>query len=142
MRTTVTACLLAVSLAPLAGCGRGGAKSNPPLVLSSALKSGSGLNAGGESPLWALQIRAKSVNFSSEKISAITLTNVGPTGSKNSAVWSGEAGGRPFHATITALACKDAATGLTYPLSADVEALGFTYQGCAAKAGQGLGPRG
>jgi uncharacterized membrane protein len=142
MRTLLTAGLLAASLAPLAGCGRGGARTNPPLVLSSALKSGSGLNAGGESPLWALQIRAKSVNFSSEKISSITLPNMGPTGSKTSAVWSGEAGGRPFHATITALACTDVATGLTYPLSADVEAVGFTYHGCAAKAGQGLGPRG
>ena len=142
MRKILTAGLLLASLAPLAGCGRGGSRSNPPVVLSSALKSGSGLNAGGEAPLWALQIRAKEINFSSEKISAITVTNAGPTGSTNGAVWSGEAGGRPFHGTITAQACKDAATGLTYPLSADVEAVGFTYHGCATKAGQGLGPPG
>ncbi len=142
MRTIATGLLLLACTALLIGCGRrGGAKLSPPLVLSSALASGTGLNAGGERPLWALQIRRKDLTFSSEKISSITLANTGPKSFPHGAVWVGDAGGRPFKAAITALACKDSATGLSYPLTAEVQAVGFAYHGCAAKVGQGLGPR-
>jgi uncharacterized membrane protein len=102
---------------------------------------GGGLNAGGEAPLWALQIRTKRIMFTSQQIAAITFTTEGPQAAPNGGVWSGEAARRPFRAVITAAPCRDEATGLTYPFSAEVQALGLTYRGCAAKEGQGLGPR-
>jgi len=103
--------------------------------------AGGGLNAGGEAPLWALQIRAKTVMFTSSQIAAITLTAVTPESAPNGGAWTGQAGGQPFRAVITAAPCQDEATGLTYPFSAEVQAIGLTYRGCAAKKGQGLGPR-
>ncbi len=102
---------------------------------------GGGLNAGGEAPLWALQIRAKKIMFTSQQVAAITFTTQGPQPVPNGGAWVGEATGRPFRAVITAAPCRDEATGLTYPFSAEVQALGLTYRGCAAREGQGLGPR-
>jgi uncharacterized membrane protein len=136
--------LAVLSVVAAAGCHRSGSvapavKLPPPLAQAMAL--GGGLNAGGEAPLWALQIRAKTVMFTSSQIAAITLTTITPEAAPNGGAWTGEADGRPFRAVITATPCKDAATGLTYPFSADVQALGLRYRGCAAKKGQGLGPR-
>ena len=37
--------------------------------------------------------------------------------------------------------CQDADTGMTYPLTAVVQAAGHRYAGCAAPPGQGVGPR-
>jgi uncharacterized membrane protein len=102
---------------------------------------GGGLNAGGEAPLWALQIRADTLMFTSQQIAAVTFKTLGPEQAPNGGAWTGEAAGRPFRAVITATSCRDAATGLTYPFTAEVKALGLTYRGCAAKEGQGLGPR-
>ena len=154
MRRRISSCLrsrsagrarvavLAVSpLLLLAGCGRQapGHVKLPP-ALSSALQGGA-INAGGEAPLWALQIRPSSLTFSSQDVASITLSNNGPAETTGGGVWTGVAGGRPFRALVTATACRDAATGLTYPLTAGVKALGVVYRGCAARAGQGLGPR-
>ena len=55
--------LAVLGVAALVGCGR---KPGPPAVklppaLAQATAMGGGLNAGGEAPLWALQIRAKKV---------------------------------------------------------------------------------
>jgi uncharacterized membrane protein len=131
-------------VAAVSGCHRSGSvvravKLPPPLAQAMAI--GGGLNAGGEDPLWALQIRAKTVMFTSSQVAAITLTTTTPEAAPNGGAWAGEAGGRPFRAVITAAPCRDQATGLTYPLSAEVQALGLTYRGCAARKGQGLGPR-
>jgi uncharacterized membrane protein len=135
--------LSALGLTVLAGCSRkpGAPAVKLPPALAQATALGGGLNAGGEAPLWALQIRAKKVMFTSQQIAAITFTTNGPTSAPNGGAWTGEAAGRPFSAVITAQACRDEATGLTYPFSAQVQALGLTYRGCAAKEGQGLGPR-
>ena len=141
MRPVFRTRLLIGATAALASCNRatpGHVKL--PQALSSALQGGA-INAGGETPLWALQIRPSGVTFSSEKVASITLTALQPTAAQNGGVWTGVAGGRPFRALITAAACRDVATGLTYPLTAKVEALGYTYHGCSARAGQGLGPR-
>ncbi len=132
-----------LGIAALAGCSR---KPSVPAVklppaLAQATAMGGGLNAGGEAPLWALQIRAKKVMFTSQQIAAITFTTTGPESAPNGGAWTGEAAGRPFRAMITAQPCRDEATGLTYPFSAEVQALGLTYRGCAAREGQGLGPR-
>ena len=138
IRTTVVATTVAVcalSALTLAACGRGdhGVKAVPG--------GGAKLNAGGEAPLWALQIRPKTLAFSSEQVASITVPNPGPTALPHGKLWSGAALGRPFRATVLAASCRDGATGLTYPMTAKVEVGGTTLQGCAATAGQGLGPR-
>jgi len=132
-----------LSVAALAGCSRkpGALIVKLPPALAQAIAMGGGLNAGGETPLWALQIRAKKVMFTSQEIAAVTFMTEGPQAAPNGGAWTGEAAGRPFRAVITAQACRDEATGLTYPFSAEVQALGLTYRGCAAREGQGLGPR-
>jgi uncharacterized membrane protein len=136
--------LAVLGVAALAGCGRskpGAPAVKLPPALAQATALGGGLNAGGEAPLWALQIRAKTIMFTSQQVAAITFTTQGLEAAPNGAAWTGEAASRPFRAVITAAPCRDAATGLTYPFSAEVQALGLTYRGCAAREGQGLGPR-
>ncbi len=135
--------VVAIGAIALAGCSR---KSGAPAVklppaLAQATAMGGGLNAGGETPLWALQIRGKKIMFTSQQIAAVTFTTQTIESAPNGGAWTGEAAGRPFRAVVTAQPCRDAATGLTYPFSAEVQALGLTYRGCAAKEGQGLGPR-
>ncbi len=136
--------VLVLGVAALSGCGRskpGAAAVKLPPSLAQATAMGGGLNAGGEAPLWALQIRAKKIMFTSQQVAAITFTSDALQAAPNGGAWTGEAAGRPFRAVITATPCRDAATGLTYPFSAEVQALGLTYRGCAAREGQGLGPR-
>jgi uncharacterized membrane protein len=136
--------LAVLGAAAIAGCSRSKTAAPAfrlPPTLAQAMALGGGLNAGGEAPLWALQIRAKAVMFTSQQVAAITFTSQGPQAAPNGGAWTGEAAGRPFRAVITATPCRDAATGLTYPFSAEVQALGLTYRGCAAREGQGLGPR-
>ncbi len=131
--TTVAVCTLCTMA--LSACGRGG--HGGAKAVSAAAK----LNAGGEAPLWALQIRPRTLSYSSEQVASITLPNPGPTTVANGKRWTGAALGQPFRATITATACRDGATGLTYPMAARVEVGGTAVEGCAAPAGQGLGPR-
>jgi len=136
--------LAVLAVAVIAGCSRskpGAPAVKLPPALAQATAMGGGLNAGGEAPLWALQIRAKKIMFTSQQVAAITFTTTGPQSAPNGGAWTGEAAGRPFRAVITATACRDEATGLTYPFSAEVQALGLTYRGCGAREGQGLGPR-
>jgi len=136
--------LAILGVAALAGCSRskpGSQAIKLPPALAQATAMGGGLNAGGEAPLWALQIRGKKIMFTSQQVAAITFTTPGLESAPNGAAWTGEAASRPFRAVITATPCRDEATGLTYPLSAEVQALGITYRGCAAREGQGLGPR-
>jgi uncharacterized membrane protein len=87
---------------------------------------GGGLNAGGEAPLWALQIRGAKIMFTSQQVAAITFTSQALQSAPNGGAWTGEAAGRPFRAVITQTPCRDEATGLTYPFSAEVQALGLT----------------
>lgn len=114
-----------------------------PPALSSALATGEALNAAGEQPLWSLQIRPRGVSFSSEGGPVRMGPNPGPETAADGALWSTTlAGAGALRATITASPCHDAATGLSFPFTSEVETGGTTYRGCAAAAGQGLGPRG
>jgi uncharacterized membrane protein len=135
--------LAVLGAAAMAGCHQkpGAPAIKLPPALAQATAHGGGLNAGGETPLWALQIRSGKVMFTSQEVAAITFTTNGPESAPNGGAWAGEAVGRPFRAVITVAPCRDQATGLTYPFSAEVQALGLTYRGCAAREGQGLGPR-
>ncbi len=132
---TFVVAVCALGAAALSACGRAGHGS------AKTVPAGAKLNAGGETPLWALQIRPGGLSFSSEKVASISLPNPGPASVDHGRVWTGAALGRPFRATLLALPCRDAATGLTYPMTAQVEVGGTTVSGCAAPAGQGLGPR-
>ena len=94
VRRSIIGVVLLATVLPSA-CGRAGpgAGRGP---------AGAKLNAGGEAPLWALQIRPKTLSFSSEQVASITLPNPGATAAAHGKVWSGAALGRPFRAILTA----------------------------------------
>jgi uncharacterized membrane protein len=104
-----------------------------------------GLNAGGEQPFWALQIRSKTLTFASRMADAVVTVNTGPAqppkDGLRGGVWIGATKTGAFRVVVTPLLCRDAATGLAYPFTAEVAFAGIAYRGCATWPGQGLGPR-
>jgi uncharacterized membrane protein len=134
----------------LMGCRRAAPAPKPsalPPALAPVLVRG--LNAGGEQPFWALQIRSKTLTFASQTADAIVMVNTGPAqapkdgagGGLGGGVWTGATKTGGFKAVVTPLPCRDAATGLAYPFTADVALARIAYRGCATWPGQGLGPR-
>ncbi len=145
MRLPFAAVLLLTPALVLQGCGksaglRGAARAGPAIAPSGAL------NAGGE-PQWSAQVRGGQLRFSTGEASASSVTARLADHGKAGAAWSGPLpaapGQPPATLSLTAVAkpCVDAPTGMTYPLTAVVEVSGRRFAGCAAPAGQGLGPR-
>ena len=104
------------------------------------------LNAAGE-PQWSLQLRGEQMRFSTgDAAPTVVKASRQDQGTKGVA-WSGQApaaaGKTGVQVSLVAVhkPCQDASTGLTYPLTAAVQVAGVRYAGCAAPAGQGLGPR-
>ena len=145
MRLLLSAVLvLAVGLG-LAGCGRGAG--HPRSAATGPMIDPAGaLNAGGE-PQWSAQVRKGQLRFSTGDAAALSVDAQLADHGKAGAVWSGPLPappGRPagvLRLTAVAKACEDVPTGMTYPLTATIEVAGRRYGGCAAPAGQGLGPR-
>ncbi len=145
MRTRLLVLLLSpLLLAPLllvSACGRGAGGGPGRAAVSAAA-----LNAGGE-PQWSALLRGGVLRFSAgdAPVLAVTAQRVdhGAAGVVWSGVLAGKAGqsGEAVTLTTQARPCQDATTGLGYPLSAVVQVGGRRYAGCAAPAGQGLGPR-
>ncbi len=145
MRPRPAALLLLASAALLSGCGRAGlrraaAQRGPAIAPSGAL------NAGGE-PQWSAQVRGDQLRFSTGEAAALTARAAVTDHGKAGADWSGPLAASPgqsagvLRLTAVAKPCVDAPTGMTYPFTASVEVAGRRYAGCAALAGQGLGPR-
>jgi hypothetical protein len=92
-------------------------------------------------------VRGGQLRFSTGEGAALNVTAQIADHGKAGASWSGPlpgAPGRPpsvLQLSAVAKPCVDAPTGMTYPLTAAVEVAGRRYAGCAAQAGQGLGPR-
>jgi uncharacterized membrane protein len=132
--------LLLIPVLALAGCGRGKAPQKSAVPTAA-------LNAGGE-PQWSAQVRGDRLSFTDGGDLALSAQATRADHGVAGVVWSGSskppAAGQPAPALIlTTLRkpCQDADTGMTYPLTATVEAQGRRYTGCAAPPGQGLGPR-
>lgn len=141
--TAAVLLMLSAAILPLAGCSKAARRPRLPPALSSVLAGGDALNAAGEAPLWSLQIRPKALSFSTEGGAPTVLANPGAAQAPNGAVWAAPGpGGRAFRAAITAKPCRDAETELSFPFTAEVSFGASIYHGCAAAAGQGLGPRG
>ncbi len=140
--------LLALVLLPAlasSSCGRhagrrAGAQAGPAIAPSGAL------NAGGE-PQWSAQVRGGRLSFSTGEAPTLSVAAEIADHGKSGAAWSGPlptAPGQPrgvLRLTAVAKPCVDAPTGMTYPLTASMEVAGRRFAGCAAPAGQGLGPR-
>ena len=92
-------------------------------------------------------MRGDQLRFSTGNVSAVVAKAAITDHGKAGADWIGQLAGGPGHAAgvlrLTAVAkpCVDGPTGMTYPFTARVEVAGQRYAGCAALAGQGLGPR-
>ncbi len=136
--------LFAVMLVPallVSGCGRGAAHSSARMVGPSAA-----LNAGGE-PQWSVLLRRGVLRVSAGDAPIVAVQAERADHGAAGVVWSGALpakAGQPASAirlTTLVKACQDASTGQIYPLSAVAEVSGRRYVGCAAPAGQGLGPR-
>ena len=145
MRLKFAALLLLAPALILSGCGRhagrrSAANAGPVIAPLGAL------NAGGE-PQWSAQVRGNQLRFSTGEGPALSVAARLADHGKAGAAWSGPLpaapGQPPGTLSLTAVAkpCVDAPTGMTYPLTAAVEVAGRRFAGCAALAGQGLGPR-
>ncbi len=92
-------------------------------------------------------MRGDQLRFSTGEASAVRVQASIADHGKTGATWSGSLASAPnqpaglLRLTVVAKACVDAPTGMTYPFAATVEMAGQSYVGCAALAGQGLGPR-
>ena len=145
MRLQFAALLFFAPLLILSGCGR---RAGPGAVVhpGPAIAPSGALNAGGE-PQWSAQVRGAQLRFSTGEASALAVSAQLADHGKAGAAWSGPLpaapGQPPATLSLTAVAkpCVDAPTGMTYPLTATVEVAGRRFAGCAAPAGQGLGPR-
>ena len=143
MRTPAALVLLCVLVPVLAGCGRGAGRPGGP---QGPLRPSAALNAGGE-PQWSAQVRAGVLRFTAGDGPPLALKAEREDRGRAGVVWRGVSPaaanrpGVPLRLSVTPKPCQDATTGLSYPLSATVEVGGGRYAGCAAPAGQGLGPR-
>ena len=139
--TPTVLALLALSM--LAGCSRP-QPTRPELSarLAGTLGPTGKVNAAGETPLWAAQVRPGLIRVSLEDGRTLSAGIRAFSTTPTTANWSGATrDGIPLQIVVEAKPCRDAATNLTYPLSARAEAAGRTVSGCAAPPGQGLGPR-
>ena len=135
----VVACVLAM-LAMLAACGRSqDATQAEPSAPADAPPAGPDfsrpLNLLGVEPFWSLRIRPEGLTFSTPAAKDLTAPNAGPQVEPNRAVWTATGSdGAPLAATLTAVVCQDGMSDLTYPFTAQVQAAGRTWTGCAAYA--------
>ncbi|WP_174300129.1 hypothetical protein [Caulobacter sp. S45] len=145
MRSRRPTLLLLVAGLVLTGCGQGGGR-RPHRPRGPAIAPAGTLNAGGE-PQWSAQVRGDQLRFSTGETSAVSVKAGLADHGKAGAAWSGPLAAVPgqppgvLRLTAVAKSCVDAPTGMTYPFTATVEVGGHRYTGCAAPAGQGLGPR-
>jgi uncharacterized membrane protein len=134
---------LAMTLAAISACGRHEPhRSKLPAALVGALGATGAVNAGGETPLWSAQVRPGQLHI--ETAAGISLSApIGAfTGKEKIAQWSGKtAAGAALTLTAEVKPCRDEATGMTYPLTAKASVGDRALAGCAARPGNGLGPR-
>ncbi len=145
MRARLVTVLVLLPALAVSGCGRHAGRRGGAQTASVIAPSGA-LNAGGE-PQWSAQVRSGRLSFSSGEAPTLSVAAEIADHGKAGAAWSGPlpvAPGQPprvLRLTALAKACVDAPTGMTYPLTASMEVAGRRFAGCAAPAGQGLGPR-
>jgi uncharacterized membrane protein len=136
--------ILIALLTAVAACSRAAPrKAELPAALRASLGQGGTVNAGGEAPTWTAQVRLGQLHIAvidtgPELSGAITGFAATDRGVK----WNGRtAAGAPLTLAIVLRPCSDGATGMTYPFTATADIEGRSFVGCAAKPGQGLGPR-
>ena len=141
MRCVMVPLVLAAMGLALAGCGKLGAKKTGPGLVDKGPFAGP-LNAAGETPTWSLRIRDQALFFTGPDTQIVQFPNAGAEVSSDQAMWSATAkDGKTLKVTLAAKTCKDEATTIAYPMTAEVKAGDQTLTGCATKAGEGLGSR-
>jgi uncharacterized membrane protein len=131
----VAVCLLALLSAT--GCdGRDAGRHGPA-------ESNARLNAAGETPSWSAVVRPGSLVVSIGDAAPLQVKTTSTDHGKDGASFSGKlpGNGGTLSLAVSLKPCKDGETGLAYPMTAVAGVQGRRYAGCAAHAGQGLGPR-
>ena len=96
------------------------------------------LNALGAEPFWALQIRPKTLNFSTQESPMRRAANTGPKLDGARASWTAAlAGGGALKVTLEIKPCANGVGAGGYPFTAAVETGGKTLKGCATYADGG-----
>lgn len=91
------------------------------------------INAVGTEPFWAVDIRSRDLKLSGPDRKDLTAAHGGAAVQGDSATWEGKAAdGSPLRITLTAEACSDGMSDLSYPYKARVETTGEQLLGCAA----------
>lgn len=89
----------------------------------------------GTEPFWNLQVKGTTMVLSQpDPIPAVTGTNTVLTATSGKAVWTAEAEGKPFVATLTAESCSDGMSDRVYPYAAEVKAGDLVLKGCGVSA--------
>ena len=126
------ACVLLLVAASFGLSACGGARSG-----RARAAPGDALNAGGE-PQWSAQLRTGTLRFTTADGVDVAVRTTMEDHGRDGAVWSGalpaaqSRPAAPLRLIVSTKPCQDAATGMTYPLTASVEAAGKRYAGCAA----------
>jgi uncharacterized membrane protein len=134
---------VAMALATVCACGRHDAhRPKLPAALVGSLGATGALNAGGEAPLWSAQVRPGQLHIETDAGVSLSAPISAFSGKGKIAQWGGKtAAGAGLTLTAEVKACRDEATGMTYPLTAKVSVGDRILAGCAARPGNGLGPR-
>ena len=133
--------LITCGAALLSGCGKAGAHMSGPGILAEGRFAGP-LNAAGETPFWSVRIREQGLFYTAPDRQQTTYPISGPNASGDQAIWTSKTpDGKSLKLTLSAKPCQDQATSIAYPFTASIEVGGQTMQGCATKAGEGLGSR-
>lgn len=94
------------------------------------------LDLRGTEPFWALEIRAGGLKLSRPDHSDVTAPNPGGQMAGDKANWTTTVGGQPLVVTLSAAACSDGMSDLTYPLTAEVKLGERVLKGCASKTSE------
>jgi len=134
--------LLAAALA-LSACG--GSDKDPglaPAAPDTAANFNQPLDARGADPAWGLTIRG--LQFTLQRPNQPDLVGAAPGAviDAHSASWTATlADKQTMRVSLYASPCKDRATGLVYPFSAEVQLPSGPLTGCAGKAGASAAKR-
>jgi uncharacterized membrane protein len=137
MRRLILVFAFALSSLALGACGGGGDKdpNAPPVTPDAAADFRPPIDAIGSDGQWGLKIRGQQLTLSQANQPDLVGTAPGAVIQPHAASWTAALpDGQTMKVSLFASPCADAASGVTYPFSAEVQLPGATpLDGCAGK---------